>query len=572
MARRSVSAATRRSLDAKQTASASPIVRQAVQAFRAGRFSEAETGFRRALQINPTHADALHGLGLLARRAGDLYTALDLFQRAEKSGPKAPEYLVSVAGAELGLGRRDEAVKTLSRALARRPEDPHLALRLADAKSRAGRFEQAVEDFDAVAEGREPLTPEAQIARAGAAVALERLDRQAEAIERLQPVLDASSSAGEPAPLIVVAAFARSAAAAERADEALDLVRAADEDYQRRLEAAAPGTPEPTLPNRGPNADANDLAQAWNAAARILESRSEFDAAFDAFARANDLLPHTWDARAFEHSIDERIRAYSPETIRTLSRSRSTDQRPLLIVGMPRSGTTLVERMLAAHPSVRAAGELRDLQCVERALFLRVAGGRGSEAWVRDLKSALADQGAEWYLKHLRRLGGAKKRVTDKMPMNALRLGLLWQLVPNARVIWCRRDPVDTCWSCFSTTFTDDIAFTRDLRALGVVHRSVERLMQHWQTALDLPIFDLRYEDLVTEPEPVARAMLDFAGLDWNDAVLRHHEVEGPVLTASEKQAVRPIYRSAIGRSKPYTHRLGPLLDELGVDAPSSGS
>jgi hypothetical protein len=154
------------------------------------------------------------------------------------------------------------------------------------------------------------------------------------------------------------------------------------------------------------------------------------------------------------------------------------------------------------------------------------------------------------------------QRITDKMLLNFLHLGLIALLFPQARVIHCRRDPLDTCVSCFFQNFRG-LTFTLDLADLGNYYRDYERLMDHWRRALPLPMFKVVYEDLVASPEDVSRRLIDFCGLPWDERCLRSHESSRPVRTVSKLQVRQPIYSSSVGRWRRYESHLGPLREAL---------
>jgi hypothetical protein len=234
-----------------------------------------------------------------------------------------------------------------------------------------------------------------------------------------------------------------------------------------------------------------------------------------------------------------------------LARGSSTSELPTLIVGMPRSGTTLLEQALSAHPGIAAGGELEDLRDLAR------------EAYAGPITSPRLDTLAARYLGRLRAIGPEAQRVTDKMPHNFLHLGLVALMLPRARVIHCRRDPVDTCWSCFRQHFGAGLAYTTDLAWLGAFHRSYADLMEHWRGALPLAMLEVDYEELVAQPEPTLRRVLAFLDLPWHPACLEPHKARRIAATVSRAEVQRPIHQGSVGRAAPYRPHLGPLLDAL---------
>jgi hypothetical protein len=229
---------------------------------------------------------------------------------------------------------------------------------------------------------------------------------------------------------------------------------------------------------------------------------------------------------------------------------------------MPRSGTSLVEQILSTHPGVYGAGELTAID-----QFARHLGDATGDAYPQSalhLDQATIDAAARQYLAALQDLAPSAIRVTDKMPGNFLHLGLIQLLFPGARVIHCRRDPLDTCLSCYFQQFNQGQTFSYDLSDLGHHYRQYQRLMRHWQSVISLPMLDVHYEDLVADQEAMSRKMLEFCGLDWTDECMRFYESKRYVATASYDQVRQPIYHKSVGRWRHYERYLGPLKTALG--------
>ena len=240
---------------------------------------------------------------------------------------------------------------------------------------------------------------------------------------------------------------------------------------------------------------------------------------------------------------------------------------PIFIIGMPRSGTTLVEQMLASHPKVFGAGELSDFHDA----VVRLAARDGVLQPYPEMVSSMTGPrlfalGAD-YLAHVRRMAPSADRITDKMPGNFVAAGLAHLALPNARIIHIRRDPIDTCFSCFSTLFAADHPYAYDLGEIGRYYRAYAALMEHWLDLLPEEVMvEVQYETLVTDFEREARRIVAHCCLDWDDACLAFYRTQRPVQTASMLQVRQPIYQSSIGRWRPYEDWLGPLLAALDVD------
>jgi hypothetical protein len=292
----------------------------------------------------------------------------------------------------------------------------------------------------------------------------------------------------------------------------------------------------------------------------VLDRTGAYDAAFEHARRCNALHSEinraagaVFDADEHRRLIDRLIAEFSPVYFQRV-RSQGTDSRvPIFVLGMVRSGTTLAEQILASHPLVHGAGELPDVARLGEGLA--------------QLDAASARSLADAHVCKLQARGGGAIRVVDKNPSNFLHLGVIATLFPRAAIIHCRRDPLDTCVSCFFQHLGDPFLFKYDLDHLGIYYREYERLMAHWRAVLPMPLFELRYEELTADPEAVSRRLLAYCGLEWDERCLRFHETERTVRTLSVLQVRRPMYRDSVGRWKRYETHLQPLIARLRPNA-----
>jgi hypothetical protein len=265
-----------------------------------------------------------------------------------------------------------------------------------------------------------------------------------------------------------------------------------------------------------------------------------------------------YDSTLFTAAVDRLIEVFTPELFAKLPRADVRGgERPLFIVGMPRSGTTLTEQILASHSQVVGGGELSVLLGLGMQIPDYPHG-------VRDLGAKALCGLAVKYLEKLDTVSAASPRVTDKLPFNFLHIGLIALLFPKAAVIHCRRDPVDNALSCFFTGFADQIQFANDLTTIGNYYLDYARLMRHWHAVLPGRIFDLQYEEVVADTERVVRALVAHCGLEWEDACLAFHRTERGVRTPSRWQVRQPMYGSSVARWKRYEKHLEPLLEVFG--------
>jgi hypothetical protein len=303
--------------------------------------------------------------------------------------------------------------------------------------------------------------------------------------------------------------------------------------------------------------------------ANLRQRAGAYDEAFGHFRQGNALRRGlfqqqgtAFDPAAHRACVDAIIRTFDAAYFQRVAGFGLDSEVPVFIVGMPRSGTSLLEQILASHPQVAGGGELRHVPRLVDALPAQLRAPEGYPGCMARVDGPAIRSLAERHLERLTRLGGAALRVTDKLPVNFLHLGLIATLFPRARIIHCRRDPLDVCVSCYTSYFRG-LHFTWDLNDLGQYYRQYERLMAHWRTVLPLPILDVVYEELVADPEAVSRELVAFCGLDWDARCLAFHENPRAVHTVSALQVRRPMYTNSVGRWRRYAAHLQPLLEAL---------
>ena len=495
-----------------------------------GKHKEAEKVLRRAIELGPGLASPRIELAALLKNIGRQAEAFDWLEEGHRLNPSDGRGLHLLGQIYLEQGLVDAALELLERAVVALPKDTDVLTNLGLARQTAGKFAEVETCYRKALE----IDPEHIGALRGMGRLLE-LGRQAdEGIALLSPHALSPRPDGE-----LLAVFGRLLQQNGRDQEATELL-------------------ESNLDRMG---GASDRIFVLFQLAAFHDSAGQWDRAFDCCEEANSLKNAGFDPLHYRALVDRLMQAFDEQRLRGLPRSGNEDARPVLVVGMPRSGTSLVEQIVASHPLAHGAGELGDIGHL--ALATRRDGLEYPESATR-LDSETLTSMAGVYLKKLDEIAPSAVRVTDKMWQNFEFLGLASLMLPAARVIHCERDALDTGISCFFQHFFGAGApFIYDLKHIGAYYREYQRIMAHWEKALDLPMLTMRYENLVRSPEKEIRRLLDFLDLPWDDACMRFHETERVVGTASYAQVRRPLYESSIGRHKHYQHRLDSLRDAL---------
>lgn len=300
-----------------------------------------------------------------------------------------------------------------------------------------------------------------------------------------------------------------------------------------------------------------------------LAKQKEYDQAFSEYKYANDLFAehHPFDLKALKERNDRHISYFSRDLLEKNRRFGSTSKLPVFVVGMPRSGTTLIEQILSSHSKIEAGGELYHISRIEAQQTMQAEQkGLQYPQILETLESPKRQEYAEQYFNYLRKfISDSAELIVDKLPHNFLNIGLIRLIFPNATIIHARRNPADTCLSCYLKKFNsiDYLAYTFDLESLGHFYNEYLRLMDHWQSVLPGQILDVQYEELLDNQKDVTQRMLDHIGVEWEDGCLDFHNNDRVVKTASLYQVRKPIYKTSSGRWKRYEKHLAPLLDIL---------
>ena len=504
--------------------------------FSSGRAEEALVHWDLRLRLTPNDAMAWHNYGQALAGAGRLDVAVAAFERALKLAPDQARTYEAYAHALATAGNEEVAEAVWRRGLARLPRLESMYLGLGRSQFEQSKLPQSCETFRA---GVAAL-PESAELHMGLGQLLDDLGDKAGAEAEHRRALELRP--GWAMPVEALLTMLRK----DVRDEDLEIARGILAD-----------------PLRPPQ----DHANIGFGLGKALDARGDYDGAFAAWnvanaARRRQIGP--FDRDRWARRVDRNITQFTRPFLEARRDWGSDSERPVFVLGMPRSGTTLVEQILAVHPDAHGCGELTDLVRICKALPARVGTIQKWPEAAAAMTPALTRASADEYLASvLKRYPTGAARLVDKAPVNFLYIGLIAMLFPRARIIWCRRDPRDIGTSMYSENFGLSQKQATDLGDIGFFYKEHIRLMRHWMDVAGEQIYECRYEDLITDFEPKCRALVAAAGLPWDDRCLRFHESDRAVLTPSRWQVRSPIYAAAVGRWKRYERHLGPLLAEL---------
>jgi tetratricopeptide (TPR) repeat protein len=297
---------------------------------------------------------------------------------------------------------------------------------------------------------------------------------------------------------------------------------------------------------------------------KIYNDCNNHDAAFANYEKANSLVTSAeQNYKNFVQTVNETKALFTGIKSRLSDGAGNRSEAPVFIVGMPRSGTTLTEQILAAHPAIVGVGEQDAIRRILTNLDVREGRRDGHFAALERADATERAALGETYLNSMRRFGAADRYV-DKMPHNFMQVGFIRLIFPHARIVHCLRNPIDTCLSCFMSPLNDVHAYAKDLRTLGLYYREYHALMAFWRDDMGIEMFEMPYEETVADVENRARALVAFTGMPWDEKCLSFHQAESRVTTISKWQVRQPVYTSSVLRWKAYERHLGPLIEALG--------
>lgn len=536
-----------------------------------GQVRNAERCFRRALAIDAEHVPALFNLGLALTATGRREEAMDVFAHVTDLRPKMPNGWLQLGGALNALGRYEMAEQAFQRHLALGADSAHgwtwlgaalqfqgrldeaercyrraleLAPDLADAAANLGKLKQAQDEPDAA----EPLfrqalavQPDHAQARSGLAAWLDNEGRYEEALSLVENAPDGAAP-------VLAPIQARVLRHVDRREEARQVL-------------------ETTLEQPGLTVEAQ--VQLHFSLGRLLDDCGEYELAWQHVEDANrqrrdGLLPGVpdLDLKSMERAVVALSDAFSARNLQILPRAALVSERPVFVIGMPRSGKSIVEQILCSHPEIHGAGELTDIGDISAELEKALGPWPGA---VVKVAADQLDAAAGRYLRRLTERAGDAARVTDTMPFNFVHLGLIELLFPAARVVHCVRHPLDLMLRCYFKNFAGrSLAFAFDLDAIARYLESYQRVMQHWRKVSSLRLIEVDYETLTGDPTGEIRRLIEAMGLEWDERCLRFHET-GIATSAAATPVRRPLDQREVGGWRHYRDRFEPFAERVGA-------
>lgn len=499
-----------------------------------GDYAGAQNTYEQALRADAGFAEAHYNLGNVLQKQHHYQESIAAYRQAIRLRPKYPEAYNNMACAQLDLGCPEQAEHSCLEAVRYNPA-------FAEAITTWGRIMEQQGD------------PGLLLASGGRIAELAR-----------DKVAVFASLAG------ILSALGRMEKASEYYQQALGL--APNDCKIHYLRAMVTRYRDPADLAEMEEAHARNVCSADRyfldfALGKAYDDLSRYPTAFRFIKAGNDLLrsSYAYSLQADRNFIS-RLRSAFPADFIARSRPHGLrDATPIFVVGMPRSGTTMVEQILASHPEVYGAGELPDIDLV----FRETLRNQGLSSYPDDIGRLPPEQFramGEAYIARLRRLS-TKTRIVDKLPHNFLFLGLIQIILPEAKIIHCRRNPMDTCWSLYKNVFDTPHLYAQDLEELGRYYILYQDLMRHWQEVLPEGVYEIEYEGLIGDQKKETSKLLEYCNLQWDEACLDFHRARGKVITLSRSQVRQPLYKSSVRKWRCYEKELEPLRLILGAPA-----
>jgi tetratricopeptide (TPR) repeat protein len=503
--------------------------------YQSGKLAEAIAELTRLIHREPTFAEAHFNLGIALRDIGNWSAAVRAFEAARKLQPDTARTYLELARLESDAHIASDAIRHYREYLKRVRNEPEITVELAELLHRDGQTDAAAALLERAAHD-DPGSEKIALSRAGILHNAGKLpEAEATYFSALERFPDATAAA---------VGLSRLRRFTDASDPLVARLRQ-------------------TLDN--PASTEAQAEPVHFALGKIYDDLGQYEQAFSHYAAGNAIHRRSldYDRHAAETETDALIETFSAAVLKVGHPAASDSDKPVLVVGMPRSGTTLTEQIIAAHGHAAGAGELAFFPALARHLPALTGSDDGYPACWRRVGSDLAQQIINQYLELLDRHARDAVRVTDKMPANYRHVGLFRSLFRRARVVICRRDPRDVALSIYFQYFRDHHDYAWSLGDIAHCYVQHERLLKHWLAADSTLTHEIRYADLVGDHEQTARRLITAVDLEWDPQCLEFHKVDRDVKTASNWQVRQPIYATSVERWRAYEACLGEFVTTL---------
>ncbi len=534
-----------------------------------GNFEKALPLYEQAIALAPDMAVAYYSLANVQKKCDQIDAAINNLNKAVELKPDWSQAVHNLATTQAHTGRFQDAAKTYQTLLTLEPDNIEILLQYCNTLTASKRDSKAIEIYWQILK----LSPDNANALAVLGQLLYDTHRYDELLEYCGHV--EKTFPGHPKPFAIRAKVLARQGNWQNARKILDEVLAKHAPFYEAVTAyaqiarAADAAPKAItlintlLKQQGQNLSANNIAELHFSLGKLYDQEKKYDKAFASFEKGNRLKKMNYDLDAQQRFVDNIIDTLNKSYFENAQKLTESSKRPVFIIGMPRSGTSLIEQVLDSHSQVFGAGELHGIGQIAQQISESNNAPHAYANAVTNLTHEELQHYSKQYLDNIAALDNSARYVTDKMPQNFLHLGLIARLFPDAHIIHCQRHPVDTCLSCYFQSFSKGHAYAYDLDTLASYYRSYHQLMQHWKEVLDLPFFTLKYETLIEQPQQTIAELLTFLDLPWEESCMKHHENPRLTVTASHDQVRQPIYSRSVQRRQNYAAHIGPLKDLL---------
>ncbi len=499
-----------------------------------GDFAEATNSLNNAFQIDRNNMQVKHLLVNAYISSGDSINAVNVLTSILKLDPTDYDSTVQLGDQYFELSQFDKAKNQYHKAINISEDKAMAYTHMANILAQEGEPNKAEEflnkSLSIDSQDKQAITTQAMIARYKGEYekAYEILSRQ---------VNDGDISL----PLLVH--FSAIATATNNIQEAIDLI-------ENNMDKLSLGNIQ--------------KRQLYFSLGKLYDKKSNYDRAFKNYHTANRLKSTSFNTEVFEQEVDSIIKVFTKEVVQAYAGVNNPSSKPIFIVGMPRSGSTLIEQILSSYDKIDSAGEIDHIDHI----YTRITGTNSLLAYTGILHAANAKVASECtnnYIRDIEELIGnmTATKIIDKGLMNFLHLGLIQLLFPNAKVIHCVRNPIDTCLSCYFQDFLGSHQYSFDLVHLGSYYNTYKKLMQHWKEVLTIPVYNICYEDMVADPEKNSKNLVQFLEIEWDEKCLNFYESQRFVVTSSSEQVRKPIHSNSVYRYKNYEEHIQPLIEML---------